>query len=274
MEMEELTARVVDLLMRYGLNVVAALLIFFVGRWAAKIFRHILRRQMQKHEIDPTLTSFTVNLSYALLLTFVVVAAINKLGIQTASFIAIIGAAGLAIGLALQGSLSNFASGVLMLVFKPFSVGQVIEGGGVLGIVEEIDIFTTKMKTFDNKAVIVPNTKIMSDTITNFSAKDTKRLEIKVGVGYDDDLKKVQDVLMGILKEDERILEDPAPFADVVGFADSSITFAIRPWVKASDFWNVNVDLHKKIKQRFDEEGISIPFPQRDVHLYKVRSKK
>jgi small conductance mechanosensitive channel len=203
-------------------------------------------------------------------MAFIVIAAISRLGVQTASFVAVLGAAGLAVGLALQGSLANFAAGVLMIIFKPFKVGEFISAGGVTGGVEAMGIFTTVLKSPDNKKIIVPNAKITGDSITNFSANDTRRIDMVAGVSYSDDLAKVKQVLEGILSEDERILKDPAPTIGLLEMADSSINFAVRPWVKTADYWDVFFATQEKIKQRFDAEGISIPFPQRDVHLYKT----
>jgi small conductance mechanosensitive channel len=202
------------------------------------------------------------------LLAFVIIAAINQLGIQTASFIAVIGAAGLAVGLALQGSLSNFAAGVLMLIFKPFKADDFIEAAGIAGVVEEIKIFTTELRSGDNKKIIVPNAKIMGDTITNFTAKDTRRADFVFGIGYDDDIDKARRVIMEIIERDERALKDPAPVVLVSELGDSSVNLTVRAWAKLSDFWPFQFDTIEKVKKRFDAEGITIPFPQRDVHIY------
>jgi small conductance mechanosensitive channel len=206
------------------------------------------------------------------LLTFVVLAAINQIGVQTTSFIAIIGAAGLAIGLALQGSLANLAAGVLIILFRPYKVGDYIEGGGVAGTVEEVQIFTTILKTPDNKTIIVPNGQIMGGTITNFSAMAERRIDLVVGVGYDADLDKTRQVLTDLLSADQRILEEPATLIGVVELADSSVNLVVRPWVKTADYWSVYFDLNERIKKRFDVEGITIPFPQRDVHVYEHKA--
>jgi len=203
------------------------------------------------------------------LIAFVAIAALSQLGIQTTSFIAILGAAGLAIGLALQGSLANFAAGVMMLIFKPFKIGDFIEGAGVSGTVEVIEIFNTQLRTGDNKLIIIPNAKLTSNNITNYSAKPTRRIELIIGIGYDDDIKKAKDILIQMLGDEKRILTDPAPFVGVKELADSSVNFTVRPWVKSSDFWPVTFGLTEAIKLRFDKEGINIPYPQQDVHLYK-----
>lgn len=255
----------------YGLKIIAAIVIFVVGRWVARALRNATKKMMAKGNVDETLISFVGNLTYITLLAFVIIAALNQLGIQTTSFIAVIGAAGLAIGLALQGSLANFAAGVLMIIFRPFKAGDYIEGAGVAGTVEEIQIFATQLKTPDNKTIIVPNAKMMGDNITNYSAKDTRRVDMVIGVGYGDDLKKVREILEDILAKDDRFLEDPAPTIGVLELGDNSVNFAVRPWVKKEDYWGAYFDVTETVKRRFDEEGISIPYPQRDVHLYEYK---
>ena len=255
----------------YGLKIIAAIVIFVVGRWVARALRNATKKMMAKGDVDETLISFVGNLTYIALLAFVIIAALSQLGIQTTSFIAVIGAAGLAIGLALQGSLANFAAGVLMIIFRPFKAGDYIEGAGVAGTVEEVKIFATQLKTPDNKTIIVPNAKMMGDNITNYSAKDTRRVDMVIGVGYGDDLKKVREILEDILAKDDRILEDPAPTIGVLELGDNSVNFAVRPWVKTEDYWCAYFDVTETVKRRFDEEGISIPYPQRDVHLYEYK---
>ena len=230
--------------------------------------RKIVKKILTKRNADPTIVSFVASITYVALMTFVVIAVLARLGIQTASFIAILGAAGLAIGFALQGSLSNFAAGFLIIVFKPYRAGDYIEGGGTAGIVEEVRMFTTRLRTPDNKVVIVPNSKMTGDNIVNYSAKDTRRVDLVFGVGYGDDLQKVKQVLQDIVSSDERILKDPAPQIAVLELADSSVNFVCRPWVKTADYWDVYFDTTETVKKRFDQEGISIPFPQTDVHLY------
>lgn len=252
----------------YGLKVIGAAVILFLGRLAARGTRKVLRRLLRKHSVDETLVSFACSLSYVAVLALVIIAALSQLGVQTASFVAILGAVGLAIGLALQGSLSNFAAGVLMVIFKPFKVGDFIEGGGTAGIVEAIGIFTTDLRTPDNKKVIVPNGKLVTDNITNYSAKEERRVDIVVGVSYADNLDRVRRVLEDILQADGRVLKDPAPVIGVLDLAESSVNFAVRPWVKTQDYWDVYFHLHEEIKKRFDAEGITIPFPQSDVHMH------
>ena len=253
-----------------GINLVTAIVIFFVGKWIVNLVVKGMLKAMQKGDMDITLRRFVANLARMLLMLFVIIAAIHQLGIQTASLIALLGAAGLAVGLALQGSLSNFAAGVLIVLFRPYKVGDWIEGGGVSGAVEEVQILTTVLKTGDNKRVIIPNSQIMGTTITNYSANETRRVDLVVGVSYSDDLDKVRKELEGLVAADERILKDPAVTIAVSELADSSVNFVLRPWVKTADYWGVYFDLTEAIKKRFDEVGISIPFPQRDVHIHNV----
>ena len=251
-------------------NLVIALLIFYVGRLAVGLVVRGLRKVMQRQEVDVTLETFVCNVVRVALLVVVIIAAISALGIQTTSFIAIFGAAGLAVGLALQGSLSNFASGVLIVLFRPYKVGDFIEGAGINGSVEQVQILTTVLKTGDNKQVIVPNSQIMDSVITNYSAKDTRRVDMVVGVSYDDDIDKVRNTIQELVAAEERILDDPSCVIAVSELADSSVNFVVRPWVKTTDYWGVMFDLTEAIKKRFDKEGISFPFPQQDVHLYKT----
>jgi len=272
MDLSGIGAKVYELLTVYGLKVVAAIVILVVGRWVAKAVTNFIKRMMTKGNIDETLVRFVGNLSYVALLAFVIIAALNQLGIQTASFIAVIGAAGLAVGLALQGSLSNFAAGVLMIIFKPFKVGDFIEGAGVAGSVEEIQIFTTQLATPDNKTVIVPNSKIMGDNIVNYTAKGTRRVEMVFGIGYGDDIDKARSVIEGIISRDDRVLKDPAPAVVVAELADSSVNFKVRAWTAADDYWGFYFDTTEKVKKQFDAEGISIPFPQRDIHMYEHKA--
>ena len=271
-DIENIISKVWEMLTVYGLKIIAAVIVFVVGRWIAKLLKNVTQKVMTKKNVDPTVVSFLVNLIYIALLTFVVLAALGQLGIQTTSFIAVIGAAGLAIGLALQGSLANFAAGFLMIIFRPFKVGDLIEAAGVLGVVEEIQVFTTQLKTPDNKTIIIPNAKLTADNITNFTAKATRRVDLVCGIGYGDDIDKAKKVLTDIMTQDERILKDPSPTIAVVELADSSVNFVVRPWVKTADYWNVYFDTTENIKKRFDAEGISIPFPQRDVHVYEHKT--
>jgi small conductance mechanosensitive channel len=268
MDLNTILPKLQELITLYGLKVIAAAVIFIVGRWVAKGLKRLIVRALIKGKVDQTLVSFLGHLTYFTLLAFIIIAALNQLGIQTTSFIAILGAAGLAVGLALQGSLANFAAGILMIIFRPFRVGDYVEGGGTAGIVEEIQIFTTKLRTPDNKSIIIPNSKITGDNIVNYSAKDSRRMDMIVGVSYDDDYDQVKEVLQDILAKDGRILEEPPPTIGIVEFGDNSVNFAFRPWVKTAEYWDVYFALTEAIKKRFDEEGITIPYPQRDVHLF------
>ena len=268
--MSEVIDRFRDALAALGPNVIAAALILVIGWWGAKLARRLLRGTLTRAKTDATLVAFLGNLVYMLALTLVVIAALGRLGVNTSSFVAVIAAAGLAIGFALQGSLANFAAGVMLIFFRPFKVGDYVEAGGVSGTVEEIQIFATALKTPDNKAVVVPNSSITSGNIVNYSAKPTRRVDLVMGIGYGDDIKRAKEVLEKIVAEDDRVLKDPAPTIAVLELADSSVNFAVRPWVRTPDYWSVYFDLTERIKLEFDKRGISIPFPQRDVHLHEV----
>ena len=260
--------RLLATLSDYGLKVLAALAILVVGLWVAKRVRRAFVRMLDKRDTDATLTGFFSSLLYGALVVFVAIAAIGKLGVQTTSFVAVIGAAGLAVGLALQGSLSNFASGVLLILFKPFRVGDFVKAGGEAGTVVNVGILTTELKTPDNVQVIMPNSAIMSGSITNVSAHPTRRVDMTVGVGYGDDLNKAQRLMEELLDADARVLAEPAPTIAVANLGESSVDFVVRPWVNAADYWGVKFDFTRAVKEKFDAEGISIPFPQRDVHLF------
>ena len=249
-------------------STVYAIIILAVGFWGAKFIARLIKGLMERHEVDQALTDFVGNLVNAIVIVVAVIAALNQLGIETTSLVALVGVAGLAIGLALKDSLSNFAAGVMILIFKQFKVGDLIEAAGVLGVVETLNIFSTQLKTGDNKTIFVPNGKLIGDNIINFSTKPTRRVDLIIGVSYDADLSHVKSVLEDILAKDSRIRKDPAPTIGVLELADNSVNFAVRPWVDAADYWGVYFDLHAGVKTRFDEEGIGIPYPQRDVHLH------
>jgi small conductance mechanosensitive channel len=253
---------------QFGLQIIAAIIVFLVGRWLARKVSNLLERGLKRAEMDSTLVGFFRNITYFGLLVLVVIAAVGQVGVQTTSFIAVLGAAGLAVGLALQGSLANFAAGVLMIIFRPFKAGDFIEAAGTAGVAEEIELFTTKMRTPDNKTIIIPNAQITAGTITNYSARTTRRLDLVFGVSYADDLDHVKRVINEVLADEPRLLEEPGPTIGVLSLGDSSVNFAVRPWVNSSDYWPVFFALQEAMKKRFDKEGISIPFPQRDVHLY------
>jgi len=254
----------------FAINLVTAIIIFYVGRIVVRLMTRGLRKIMVAQKVDKTLVSFASNLASMVLMLIVFIAAISALGIQTTSFIAILGAAGLAIGLALQGSLSNFASGVLIVLFRPYKVGDWIQAAGISGSVEEVQILTTVLKTGDNKKIIVPNGQVMDSIITNYSANERRRVDMVVGVSYEDDLDKVRSTLEDLIAAEDRILDEPACTIAVSELADSSVNFVVRPWVATDDYWGVKFDLTEAIKKRFDNDGISCPFPQQDGHLYKV----
>jgi small conductance mechanosensitive channel len=253
-----------------AINVAIAIAIFYVGKMVVGLVVRGMRKVMQRQEIDKTLETFVCNLVRMILMVVVIIAAIGQVGIQTTSFIAIFGAAGLAVGLALQGSLSNFAAGVLIVLFRPYKVGDFVEAAGIAGVVEQVQILTTVLRTGDNKQIIVPNGQIMDSIITNYSANDTRRVDMVVGVSYDDDLDKVRSTIEELVAAEDRILDEPACTIAVSALADSSVNFVVRPWVKTADYWGVMFDMTEAIKKRFDKEGISFPFPQQDVHLHKV----
>jgi len=260
--------KVVDGLAQYSMQILAAIVILVVGLWLAKKIKACFVSALNKKEVDPTLIGFFSSTLHGGLVLFIVIAAIGKLGVQTTSFVAVIGAAGLAVGLALQGSLSNFASGVLLILFKPFKVGDFIKAGGEAGVVVEVGILTTEMKTPDNIKIILPNSAIMGGSITNVSAHPTRRVDMVVGVSYGDDLNKAKQIMEDLLAADERVLKDPAPTVAVSNLGDSSVDFVVRPWVNSADYWAVKFDFTQAVKEKFDAEGVSIPFPQRDVHLF------
>ena len=256
-----------DLLTRFGLNLLAAIVIFFIGQWIAVFVRRLVRGLMSKANVDPTLASFVGNLAYYSVLAFAVIAALNRLGVQTASLIAILGAAGLAVGLALQGSLANFAAGVLIIIFRPFNVGDLIEAADVLGEVLDIQLFTTTLATLDNKQVIVPNSSLTGSNIINYTVRGKLRVDTVIGVAYEADIDQVRQVISEVLESDPLVLKEPTPTIAVMELGDSSVNFAVRPWAKPEDYWSVYFNVHENVKKRLDAAGISIPFPQRDVHL-------
>ncbi len=252
----------------YSLNIIGAILIFIVGKWLARRISNLLSKLLEKNNVDLALVSFLTHLTYYALVVLVVVAAAGRLGINTASFLTVIGAAGLAVGLALKDSLSNFAAGVMLVLFRPFTIGDVVSTAGITAKVEKITIFNTMFCSADNQLIIVPNNKIISDIITNITAKDTRRIDLTVGISYSDDMAETKQILATLAKEDSRVLADPAPAVAVAELADSSVNLIFRPWVKTGDYWDVRFDLTEKIKNALDEAGISIPFPQQDVHLF------
>ncbi|MGB0417075.1 MAG: mechanosensitive ion channel family protein, partial [Coraliomargarita sp.] len=269
MEQETTVAdRLIRAVADYGLKVLAAIVILVIGLWLAKKIKGLLQSIMLKKGVEETLVGFFGNMAYGAIVVFVVIAAISKLGVETTSFAAVIAAAGLAIGLALQGSLSNFASGVLIIIFKPFKTGDFISAGGETGIVVEVSLLTTELKTPDNIGIILPNSAAMGGSIKNFSKHPTRRVDMTIGVGYGDDLNKAKTIIEELIAKDERVLKDPEPQVAVANLGDSSVDFVVRPWVNSADFWGFKFDFTKAVKELFDAEGVSIPFPQRDIHVF------
>ncbi|MEZ8144397.1 mechanosensitive ion channel protein [Enterovibrio norvegicus FF-33] len=261
-----------DLLLQYAVNVISALVIIIIGNWVVKKIAGTVAKVLRKKDLDNAVVEFVHTFIRYLLFVIVLIAALGKLGVQTASVVAVIGAAGLAVGLALQGSLSNFAAGVLIVAFRPFKSGDYVEIAGVAGSVDSIQIFSTVLKTPDNKMIVVPNGGVISSPITNYSRHDTRRIDFVVGVSYNADLKKTKDVLTRVLAAESRLLAEPEPTIGVVELADSSVNLVVRPWVRTGDYWPVYFDLLQAIKEALDEEGIEIPFPQMDVHVQKSES--
>ena len=257
-----------ELMSSFGISLFIALFILVIGRQVVKILIKVISSALERSNTEDTVRIFVTNLLNTLLMIVVFIAAINQLGIQTTSIIAVLGAAGLAIGLALQGSLSNFAAGILIVIYRPYKVGDYIQADNHLGTVDDIQIFSTVLKTPDNKLVIVPNGSIMNGSIVNFSNQDKRRVDILASCSYEDDIDKVKSVLADILSKDDRILSEPKPRIAVSELADSSVNFIVRPWVKNSDYIDVYYSLLEEIKKRFDQEGISIPYPQSDVHIH------
>ncbi|MEZ8608976.1 MULTISPECIES: small-conductance mechanosensitive channel MscS [Vibrio] len=261
-----------DLFIQYGVNIISALIILFIGNLIVKAVANSVSKVLQKKKMDQAVVEFVHGLVRYLLFVIVLIAALGRLGVQTASVVAVIGAAGLAVGLALQGSLSNFAAGVLIVAFRPFKSGDYVEIGGVAGSVDSIQIFQTVLTTPDNKMVVVPNGSVIGSPITNYSRHATRRIDLMIGVSYNADLQKAKALLTKICESDERVLKEPGVQVGVHTLADSSVNFVVRPWVSTADYWNVYFDLMQAIKEGLDNEGIEIPFPQMDVHMNKVEA--
>jgi len=258
-----------DMVGLYALNIATAIVIFFIGKWIAKKITEFAHKLMVKNKnIDDTLANFLDDIIYYILMIVVILTAVKQLGVDTTSFFAILGAAGLAIGLALKDSLGNFASGVMIIMFRPFKVGDYINAAGVSGTVEEVSIFNTVMRTPDNQKLIVPNGSVLGGTITNVNANPERRVDLVVGISYDDDIKKAKEILNSIVEADERVLKEKGITIAVSELADSSVNFVVRAWVNTPDYWNVKFDLTENVKVTFDKEGITIPYPQQDVHHY------
>ncbi len=270
--MQENMDKIFSYLVLYGLNVVFAALIFFIGKFIARFVSRLVEQMMDKVHVEKTLVSFLKNLTYIGLMVVVIIAALGKLGVQTTSLIAVLGAAGLAVGLALQGSLSNFAAGVLIIFFRPFKVGDFIAGGGTMGTVAEIQIFCTILNAPDNRKEIVPNSKLMGDNITNFSAIEQRRVDLVFSISYKDDIETAKKVLGAIVAADTRVLKYPEPVIAVSALGSSSVDIVCRPWVKPEDYWAVHFDTLEKGKVALEKNGITIPFPQSDVHIYQEKA--
>jgi len=256
----------------YGIRILAALAIFLIGKWLVNKISGFIGSLMTRGDVDATLSAFIMSVVKILLMLVVIMAAVNELGVDTTSFIAILGAAGLAIGLALQGILGNVGSGVILILFRPFEVGDTISAGGESGTVESITLFNTTLLTPDNKVILIPNNAVAAGNIVNFSKQEERRVDFVFGIGYDDDLKFAKATLQEIIDEDDRILKDPASFIGVGELGDSSVNFTVRVWVKAADYWGVHFDTNEKVKLTFDEKGISMPYPQMDIHLDPVQA--
>ena len=261
-----------DAILEYAMNIILALAIFFVGKWlVGEVTNLIIKALRKSSKLDETLVVFFKNIIYYALLIVVILTALKQVGIETTSFLAILGAAGLAIGLALKDSLSNFASGVMIVFFKPFKIGDFVTAGGVSGTITEIHLFNTEFKTGDNQKILVPNSSITSGSIINVNAHDKRRVDLLIGVGYEDDIKKVKELLTSIVASHEKVLQDEANKIAVSELADSSVNFIVRAWVNTPDYWDVRFELIETIKTQFDQEGITIPYPQTDVHVYKEK---
>lgn len=268
--MEELMNTMYTYMMEFGLQAIAAVLVLLIGRWLAGRLSVLVESMMRRAKVDETLTSFVTRLSYVAMMVFVAIAALGQLGVQTASFIAVIGAAGLAVGFALQGTLANFASGVMLILFRPINAGDFINAGGETGKVQQIGIFNTTLNSPDNKRIIVPNSQILSGSITNFNVNGTRRVDMIMGISYDDDIAKAKEVMMNVMLKHPKIHADPAPMVAVNELADSSVNFVVRPWCDAADYWTVFYDCTEQMKIELEKAGISIPYPQTDLHLVQV----
>ncbi|MBT8070547.1 MAG: mechanosensitive ion channel [Xanthomonadales bacterium] len=265
-------ANLMELAISWGINLVLAIVIFIIGKWIARWLQSTFQKLLKKRAVDPVLVDFLGTVVYALILIAAIIAAVDVLGIPATSFLAILGAAGLAIGLALKDSLSNFASGVMLVLFRPFGKGDLVDAGGIMGVVEEISLVSTMMVTPDNKQIIVPNSLMYGSAITNYSAKDTRRVDMVIGVGYDDDLKVAADVLKKVCSEHPKVLDTPETKIFINNLGDSAVDFVVRPWVKSEDYWGVLADVLETAKVELEAAGCNIPYPQTDVHLHQATS--
>jgi len=270
--LEAYSTKAIELLMEYGPKLLLAIVVLLIGLWIVKLVVKAFRKAMEKGGMDVSLQGFLGSLVGILLKALLFISVASMVGIATTSFVAILGAAGLAVGLALQGSLANFAGGVLILLFKPFKVGDFINAQGHAGTVHAIQVFFTTLKTPDNKTIIIPNGALSNSSITNFSTEPQRRVDMTFGIGYADDIQKAKGILKRLVDVDERIMSEPEPAIVVSELADSSVNFAVRAWCNASDYWGIYFDMHEKVKQEFDKESISIPFPQQDIHVYQHKN--
>lgn len=263
---DKILETLVDFATGYGIKVVGAIAVLIIGRIVAGWARKLVRKALGRTEVDQAIVSFLGSLIYYGIIIFTVISALKNFGVETASLVAVLGAMGFAIGFALQGSLSNFAAGIMLLVFRPYKIGDYVEAGGAMGTVKEMRLFTTVVHTPDNIRIIVPNSKIFGDTIKNFSAEDTRRVDMVVGIGYGSDIPKAMEIMQRLLEDDARVLHDPAPQIAIGELADSSVNFVVRPWCKKEDYWGLKFDFNRAVKDAFDSAGIEIPFPQMVVH--------
>lgn len=257
-----------ELLMTYGPKLLLAIIVLVGGLWIIRGVNRIALSNMEKSNVDPSLQKFLSSFLSISLKILLLISVASMVGIATTSFIAVLGAAGLAVGLALQGSLANFAGGVIILLFKPYKAGDVIEAQGFLGTVNEIQVFYTVIKSFDNKTIVIPNGSLSNGSITNYSTEKVRRADMTFGIGYDDDIQKAKEIIKRLIDKDERILKDPPPSVVVSELADSSVNFSVKVWCNSDDLWNVYFDMQENVKISFDNEGISIPYPQTDVHIH------
>ncbi len=267
MDLQNIYETATTLITNYSFNLVASILILLIGFWLSNKIAKSLKKLMNKRKIDQSLIPFLTSLTAVTLKTLVIISAMSVLGIAMTSFIAILGAAGLAIGMALSGTLQNFAGGVMILIFKPFKVGDFIEAQGYSGVVKEIQIFNTIITTVDNKTIIIPNGGLSTSSMTNYSAQPERRVDFTFGIGYGDDLNKAKQIIKDIAEKDNRVLKDPEPFVRMSEMADSSVNITARFWVKASDYWDVYFDTMENVYEAFNNNNINIPYPQMDVHL-------
>jgi small conductance mechanosensitive channel len=267
--LQKYSDQIISLFIDVAPKVLLAIVTLIIGFMIIKPLVRTFKNALQKNNIDASLVPFLSNIVNIVLRVALIISVASMIGIETTSFIAVLGAAGLAVGLALQGSLSNFAGGVLILIVRPFKVGDVIETQGFIGVVHEIQIFNTHIKTFDNRRIILPNSAVSNNPITNITLEDTRRVDMEFAISYDDDIIKTKEILLELIKSDERVINEPAePFVAFREMADSALIFVVRAWCNKQDYWGIYFSMQEKVKQRFDQEGISIPYPQRDVHVY------